>query len=538
MVSASSSASSAPERLAAMAAFTSRSCKRYAAAVSAARSVRLATALASCSRATASSLARQHFLYLLPLPHGQGSLGPVLAIVVSTYEPRRTHPLYRDVLTDATFHQLLLACDRDLADTARGAGSKRCNGVVHSAHYWRKPRGRPCRLGREHDRRFSFCCAVDGCRSRATPPSLRFLGPKVYIAAIVVLIATLRHGATALRMRELTEGSASIAAPSSAGAHGGVTASPRHHSGRSLAPRSCRRSIRAGCRPRSSSASPVTTPIGWSRCCASWAPSLEAACTLDNGLSKSAEDARREPSGAAFTVAALSRRSAGMTRQTRGPRVHERWAHLRFSVIGQLLAAPPAKGELKAAIEGLAGRIWQHPSTGKPVCFGFSTIEHWYYRALKERTDPVGVLRRKVRANAGRQHAISDAVRQVVLAQYAAHKSWSVQLHHDNLVALAETRPELKPMPSYPTLRRFMRVNGLDKRRRVTSRQTDGADRAEDKLADREIRGYEAEYVGSLWHWDCHHGSKKVLTGRGEWVTPITAEITQGLTRLGILHQT
>ena len=63
-----------------------------------------------------------------------------------------------------------------------------------------------------------------------------------------------------------------------------------------------------------------------------------------------------------------------MTQQTRGPRVHERWAHLRFSVIGQLLAAPPAKGELKAAIEGLAGRTWQHPTTGEPVRFGFSTI--------------------------------------------------------------------------------------------------------------------------------------------------------------------
>jgi hypothetical protein len=124
----------------------------------------------------------------------------------------------------------------------------------------------------------------------------------------------------------------------------------------------------------------------------------------------------------------------------------QRWAHLRFSVIGQLLAAPPAKGELKAAIEALAGRTWQHPTTGEPVRFGFSTIEHWYYRACKERTDPVGVLRRKVRANAGRQHAISDAVRQAVLAQYAAHKSWSVQLHHDNLVALAETKPELKPL--------------------------------------------------------------------------------------------
>jgi hypothetical protein len=114
-------------------------------------------------------------------------------MVVGTYEPRRTHPLYRDVLTDANF----TSCDRDLADTARDGG---CNGVVHSAHYWRRPRGRPCRLGREHDRRFSLCCAVDGYRSRATPPSLRFLGSK----AIVVLIAVLRHGATALRMRELS----------------------------------------------------------------------------------------------------------------------------------------------------------------------------------------------------------------------------------------------------------------------------------------------------------------------------------------------
>jgi hypothetical protein len=115
---------------------------------------------------------------------------------------------------------------------------------------------------------------------------------------------------------------------------------------------------------------------------------------------------------------------------------------------------------------------------------------------------------------------------------HAAHKSWSIQLHYDNLVALAGTRPELKPMPSYPTLRRFMRVNGLDKRRRVTSRQTDGADRAEDKLADREIRGYEAEYVGSLWHWDCHNGSKKVLTGRGEWVTPILFGVLDDRSRL------
>lgn len=283
-----------------------------------------------------------------------------------------------------------------------------------------------------------------------------------------------------------------------------------------------------------------------------------------------------------------------MPEQARGPknagRVHERWAHLRFAVVGWLLAAPPEKGELRAAIAELALRTWQHPITGKPVQFGFSTIERWYYRAVAERTDPVGVLRRKVRVNAGQQHAVSDAVRQAVLAQYAAHKSWSIQLHHDNLVALAQTERGLMPVPSYPTLRRFMKANGLDKRRRLSPRRTDGADRAEARIVDREIRSYEAEYVNGLWHWDCHHGSRKVLTARGEWATPIlfgviddhsrlachlqwylsetaeviahglsqafqkrglprsalsdngaamtAAEITQGLARLGILHQT
>ena len=216
----------------------------------------------------------------------------------------------------------------------------------------------------------------------------------------------------------------------------------------------------------------------------------------------------------------------------RGTRVHERWATLRFSVIGQLLAAPPAKGELKAAIEALSQCTWRHPTTGEPARFGFSTIERWYYRALRERTDPVAVLRRKRRADAGQQVAIGDAVRLALLAQYAAHKSWTVQLHHDNIVALAESRPELKPVPSYPTLRRFMKSNGLNRRRRVTSRRTAGAERAEDKLAEREIRGYEAEYVNGLWHWDCHVGSKKVLTARGEWVTPILFGVIDDRSRL------
>ena len=86
----------------------------------------------------------------------------------------------------------------------------------------------------------------------------------------------------------------------------------------------------------------------------------------------------------------------GMTTEG-GSRIHERWAQLRFSVIGQLLAAPPAKGELRAALEQLAAREWHHPSTGAPVRFGVSTLERWLYRARNEQHDPVSVLRRKRR---------------------------------------------------------------------------------------------------------------------------------------------
>ena len=213
-------------------------------------------------------------------------------------------------------------------------------------------------------------------------------------------------------------------------------------------------------------------------------------------------------------------------------RVHERWAHLRFSVIGQLLAAPPEKGALRAELAKLSAREWRHPTTGEPVHFGASTIERWYYRALKERQDPVGVLRRKVRHDAGQQAAIGAPLRRAVLSQYAGHKSWSVRLHHANLVALAEKNPELQPVPSYATLQRFFKAHGLEKRRRLTSRKTEGALLAEARLADREVRSYEAEYVNQLWHWDFHHGSRKVLTPQGEWETPLLFGIIDDRSRL------
>jgi len=61
-----------------------------------------------------------------------------------------------------------------------------------------------------------------------------------------------------------------------------------------------------------------------------------------------------------------------------GPLQRDRWARLRFSIIGPLLAAPPEPGELRRVLSELAARRWRHPTSGLEVRFGLSTIERWY----------------------------------------------------------------------------------------------------------------------------------------------------------------
>jgi hypothetical protein len=74
--------------------------------------------------------------------------------------------LYQSLLQDSRFFDLLLRLDEDLAEEARRA---------------------------------------EGCRQRTTPSSLRFLGPKVFFGAVVLLVAALRHGPTPKRLGRLCE---------------------------------------------------------------------------------------------------------------------------------------------------------------------------------------------------------------------------------------------------------------------------------------------------------------------------------------------
>ena len=129
-------------------------------------------------------------------------------------------------------------------------------------------------------------------------------------------------------------------------------------------------------------------------------------------------------------------------------RRQDRWAQLRFAVIGALLAAPPKKGELHAALTALAARAWQHPIRHEPVRFARSTLERWYYQARQAPVDPVSRLRRRLRADAGQHPAMGEPLRAALRAQYDAHPSWSCQLHVDNLRVLVTTDPRLGPMPT------------------------------------------------------------------------------------------
>lgn len=108
------------------------------------------------------------------------------------------------LLQDRTFYETLAQFDEDLAAGVRAQGCP-CGGRLHRAAYPRKPRGGPADLGPAYDWRHSFCCDREGCRRRATPASLRFLGRRVYLGVVLVLVSIMAHGLTGARLTRLRD---------------------------------------------------------------------------------------------------------------------------------------------------------------------------------------------------------------------------------------------------------------------------------------------------------------------------------------------
>jgi len=210
----------------------------------------------------------------------------------------------------------------------------------------------------------------------------------------------------------------------------------------------------------------------------------------------------------------------------------ERWAEFRFSVVGSLLSSPPLRGQLAKALRELSERSFVHPINGEPVRYSFSTIERWYYDCCVELNSPVLALRRKVREDKGQSRCLDAETKELIYKQYQKHPSWSYQLHADNIRTMLEQEGGGSP-PCYGTIRRYMQSSGLFKTRRCRNYNRPGAQAALEHFDKKEIRSYEAEYVGGLWHLDFHHGSRQVLTPQGELRTPICLAVMDDRSRLG-----
>ena len=101
------------------------------------------------------------------------------------------------------FTDLLQHFDQDLANQCRAQGCTHCMGRLHLARYPRKPRGGGRHWREQYSWRWSFCCSADACRKRTTPPSLCFLGRRVYLGAVVALSACMEQGLSDRRLAAL-----------------------------------------------------------------------------------------------------------------------------------------------------------------------------------------------------------------------------------------------------------------------------------------------------------------------------------------------
>ncbi len=100
--------------------------------------------------------------------------------------------MWHEIAIDNKFIDQGRQTDADIAARVKTQGCPHCQGRLDRSDYPRKPRGGGmCRAGEDIERRISLCCSREGCRRRVTPPSVIFLGRRVYLG-IVVLLASLR----------------------------------------------------------------------------------------------------------------------------------------------------------------------------------------------------------------------------------------------------------------------------------------------------------------------------------------------------------
>lgn len=113
--------------------------------------------------------------------------------------------MFDEIELGSEFFEGLTAIDAAITERVAQAGCIFCGGPLHRGDYPRKPRGGRIAAAVDFDRRYSLCCGREGCRRRATPPSVRFLGRRVYVGAVVIIASVVAlAAATASAARRAT----------------------------------------------------------------------------------------------------------------------------------------------------------------------------------------------------------------------------------------------------------------------------------------------------------------------------------------------
>ncbi len=170
----------------------------------------------------------------------------------------------------------------------------------------------------------------------------------------------------------------------------------------------------------------------------------------------------------------------------------QKLAEFRFSIIGNLLSSPPKRGEGINEFKKLAAKTWEQPISGKPVHYHWHTIESWYYDARNDQVNSIDALRPKTRSDKGRSRVLTEEVKTIIKDRYGEYKSWSYQLHRDNLVVDLENK-SISPIPSYSTVRRYLQSIGKFKVKLNSNYNRSGYKNSRQKQEGKEIRSYENE---------------------------------------------
>lgn len=93
--------------------------------------------------------------------------------------------------SNLNFHVHLYDLDVEAAKAVKPEGCPHCNGKLHQSHYPRIGFGIATQLAPLYEQRFSFCCS--DCRTRVTPPSVRFFGRRRFVASIFILLCASHH---------------------------------------------------------------------------------------------------------------------------------------------------------------------------------------------------------------------------------------------------------------------------------------------------------------------------------------------------------